>query len=167
MNTNRNWAALVSDAKERDVIISLKKPYERLFKSAFKGSQATGMPDNCSKLPNNEGMMKGSSNPAERVQNKFQDFQERKKQFSSTGVHGDKKRARDEDNLLKAKEKDRSVEKTKYDRRKKDPPYAPTSSDKARKFKHLQYETRAEVLKYDKSKEGRSIDGKLDRKNLI
>uniref|UniRef100_A0A6N2N4K3 DNA2/NAM7 helicase-like C-terminal domain-containing protein n=1 Tax=Salix viminalis TaxID=40686 RepID=A0A6N2N4K3_SALVM len=32
--TNRNWAALVKDAKERNLVISAKPPYESLFETA-------------------------------------------------------------------------------------------------------------------------------------
>lgn len=35
LQTNSNWAALVKDAKERNVVISAKMPYHTLFKTAF------------------------------------------------------------------------------------------------------------------------------------
>ena len=34
LQTNRNWAALVKDAKERNLVISVKQPYESLFETA-------------------------------------------------------------------------------------------------------------------------------------
>uniref|UniRef100_A0A6N2NG14 DNA2/NAM7 helicase-like C-terminal domain-containing protein n=1 Tax=Salix viminalis TaxID=40686 RepID=A0A6N2NG14_SALVM len=34
LQTNRNWATLVKDAKERNLVISVKQPYESLFETA-------------------------------------------------------------------------------------------------------------------------------------
>ncbi|KAF9670546.1 hypothetical protein SADUNF_Sadunf13G0080300 [Salix dunnii] len=36
--TNQNWAALVKDAKERNLVISAKQPYESLFETAPRGA---------------------------------------------------------------------------------------------------------------------------------
>ncbi|XP_057968938.1 uncharacterized protein LOC131158231 isoform X2 [Malania oleifera] len=36
LNTNHSWAALVKDAKERNLIISCKMPYQSIFKSALR-----------------------------------------------------------------------------------------------------------------------------------
>lgn len=38
LQMNYNWAALVKDAKERNLVISIKKPYASMFKSMFKSS---------------------------------------------------------------------------------------------------------------------------------
>ncbi|XP_028791064.1 helicase SEN1-like, partial [Neltuma alba] len=40
LQTNSNWAALVKDAKERNLIISAKMPYHKLFKTAFNNDSA-------------------------------------------------------------------------------------------------------------------------------
>ncbi|KAI9084552.1 hypothetical protein K1719_033540 [Acacia pycnantha] len=40
LQTNSNWAALVKDAKERNLIISAKMPYHKLFRTAFNNDSA-------------------------------------------------------------------------------------------------------------------------------
>lgn len=40
LQKNSNWAALVKDAKERNLVLSVKRPYESMFKSALRKNPA-------------------------------------------------------------------------------------------------------------------------------
>ncbi|XP_031256135.1 uncharacterized protein LOC116114119 isoform X4 [Pistacia vera] len=55
LQKNSNWAALVKDAKERNLVISVKRPYDSMFKSAHRKNPAPENPDNhSSRLKNKE-----------------------------------------------------------------------------------------------------------------
>ncbi|CAH9118726.1 unnamed protein product [Cuscuta europaea] len=41
LQTNRSWDALIKDAKERNLVISARKPYSSVFKSALKENRAS------------------------------------------------------------------------------------------------------------------------------
>lgn len=45
LQTNRSWSALVKDAKERNLIISARKPYSSIFKSASKENRTSENPE--------------------------------------------------------------------------------------------------------------------------
>lgn len=45
LQTNRDWAALLKDAKERNLVISIKKPYTSMFKTAGRKNSVEGDSD--------------------------------------------------------------------------------------------------------------------------
>ncbi|XP_052181406.1 uncharacterized protein LOC127794403 isoform X2 [Diospyros lotus] len=69
LQTNHNWAALVRDAKERNLVISVKKPYESMFQSGFKKDPVIENSDNCSKERKGSGKVKNATWHAEQKQN--------------------------------------------------------------------------------------------------
>ena len=69
LQTNHNWAALVRDAKERNLVISVQKPYESMFQSGFKKDPIIENSDNCSKERKGSGKVKNSTWHAEQKQN--------------------------------------------------------------------------------------------------
>lgn len=47
LQNNRNWAALLKDAKERNLVISIKRPYGSMFRSAYKKNATPSNHDVC------------------------------------------------------------------------------------------------------------------------
>ncbi|KAL7180670.1 hypothetical protein ACSBR1_043789 [Camellia fascicularis] len=100
LQTNHNWAALVRDAKERNLVISTKKPYDSMFESAFKKHPVVENSDNRSKELKNGGKIHEATRHAGPKQNNAEDTHARKKRYIGSGAHIDSRRARYEDNLL-------------------------------------------------------------------
>nr|DAD46144.1 TPA_asm: hypothetical protein HUJ06_004374 [Nelumbo nucifera] len=44
LQTNRNWAALVKNAKERNLLVSIERPYEFVFKKPFSAAKKKPIP---------------------------------------------------------------------------------------------------------------------------
>ncbi|XP_057504671.1 uncharacterized protein LOC130788134 [Actinidia eriantha] len=102
LQSNHNWDALVKDAKERNLVMSVKKPYGSMFKSAFKKLPYLEKSDNCSKELNQGGKIKEAKSHAGPKQKNPDNTNERKNQYTGSGAHGNHRRAGD-DNLLMAK----------------------------------------------------------------
>ncbi|KAF9665103.1 hypothetical protein SADUNF_Sadunf16G0087400 [Salix dunnii] len=60
LQTNQNWAALVKDAKERNLVISAKQPYESLFETAPRGAYKRESINNHSRLSRHAENSRGS-----------------------------------------------------------------------------------------------------------
>lgn len=99
LQTNHNWAALVRNAKERNLVVSVKKPYESLFKSAFKKLPALENSSNCSKELKHDGKIKEPGSHAGSNQKAGDETDERKKRHIGSGARSDLRRAGAEDNL--------------------------------------------------------------------
>lgn len=103
LQTNHNWAALVRNAKERNLVVSVKKPYESLFKSAFKKLPALENSSNCSKELKHDGKIKEPGSHAGSNQKAGDETDERKKRHIGSGARSDLRRAGSEDNLSLSK----------------------------------------------------------------
>ncbi|XP_058227710.1 uncharacterized protein LOC131336079 isoform X2 [Rhododendron vialii] len=103
LQTNYNWAALVRNAKERNLVVSVKKPYEFLFKSAFKKLPALENSSNCSKQLKHDGKIKEPGSHAGSNQKAGDETDERKKRHIGSGARSDLRRAGAEDNLSLSK----------------------------------------------------------------
>nr|GMC77348.1 putative helicase magatama 3 [Ipomoea batatas] len=57
LQTNRSWSALVKDAKERNVIISARKPYSSIFKSTSKENRTSENPETHLKIQTHTEMV--------------------------------------------------------------------------------------------------------------
>ncbi|KAG5237987.1 P-loop containing nucleoside triphosphate hydrolases superfamily [Salix suchowensis] len=60
LQTNQNWAALVKDAKERNLVISAKQPYESLFETAPRDACKRESINNHSRLSRHAENSRGS-----------------------------------------------------------------------------------------------------------
>lgn len=100
LQTNHNWAALVRNAKERNLVVTVKKPYESLFKSAFKKLPALENSSNCSKELKQDGKIKEPGSHAGPNQKAGDENDERKKRDIGSGACSDLRRAGAEDNPL-------------------------------------------------------------------
>jgi hypothetical protein len=78
LRTNRNWAALIKDAKERNLVISVKKPYESMFKTAFHKNAAPGISDNHSRQQKHVEKAKDASQHAKQNESIAKETVERK-----------------------------------------------------------------------------------------
>ncbi|KAA8541523.1 hypothetical protein F0562_022675 [Nyssa sinensis] len=85
LQTNHNWAALIRDAKERNLVISGKKPYEHMFKSVLKKHPSPKNVDN---------------HPRQVKHREKGDTYERKRKHIGIGAQSDNKIARDEHDSL-------------------------------------------------------------------
>uniref|UniRef100_A0A2N9GL28 DNA2/NAM7 helicase-like C-terminal domain-containing protein n=1 Tax=Fagus sylvatica TaxID=28930 RepID=A0A2N9GL28_FAGSY len=78
LQTNHNWAALIKDAKERNLVISVKKPYESMFKTAFHKNAAPGISDNHSRQQKHVEKAKDASQHAKQNESIAKETVERK-----------------------------------------------------------------------------------------
>jgi hypothetical protein len=78
LQTNHNWAALIKDAKERNLVISVKKPYESMFKTAFHKNAAPGISDNHSRQQKHVEKAKDASQLAKQNESIAKETVERK-----------------------------------------------------------------------------------------
>ncbi|KAF7135616.1 hypothetical protein RHSIM_Rhsim08G0251000 [Rhododendron simsii] len=86
LQTNHNWAALVRNAKERNLVVSVKKPYESLFKSAFKKLPALENSSYCSKELKHDGKIKEPGSHAGSNLKAGDETDERKKRHIGSGA---------------------------------------------------------------------------------
>ncbi|KAH7865286.1 hypothetical protein Vadar_004656 [Vaccinium darrowii] len=103
LQTNHNWAALVRDAKERNLVVSVKKPYGSLFKSALKKLPALESSNNGSKELKHDRKIKAPGSHAVPKQKTGEDTDGRKKRHIGSGACNDIRRAGEEDNLSSSK----------------------------------------------------------------
>ncbi|KAI4355924.1 hypothetical protein L6164_004648 [Bauhinia variegata] len=61
LQTNHNWAALVKDAKERNLVVSVKMPYHSMFETASINNHIPENSDNCARPLKHEKKVKGAS----------------------------------------------------------------------------------------------------------
>ncbi|KAM7260372.1 hypothetical protein ACFE04_016113 [Oxalis oulophora] len=87
LQTNENWAALVKDAKERNLVISVKTPYHSMFKSTVEKNQ----PETLSSLKNVDRVRDGDEQNNSRARRRYE-----KEKGYGHGAHG--KRAIDDGN---------------------------------------------------------------------
>lgn len=102
LKTNENWAALVRDVKERNLVISVKKPYNSIFKSALEKNSA-----------NESGQLKHAGKSKEAGRHAEQQKMEktcnrRKRKYTGTAAHGDSRVGGDDHAFLATKETEKN-----------------------------------------------------------
>ncbi|XP_059642145.1 uncharacterized protein LOC132284095 isoform X2 [Cornus florida] len=96
LQTNHNWAALVRDAKERNLVISVKKPYESMFKSVLLKHRISENSDNRPRQLKHGEKVKEATRHAELKQNNASDTFVRKRKYMNTEPQSEDITARDE-----------------------------------------------------------------------
>ncbi|KAJ8535753.1 hypothetical protein K7X08_034154 [Anisodus acutangulus] len=87
LRTNQNWAALVKDAKERELVISLKRPYNATFKSYDLEKHLTlEKPENCSRKLKHVKGVEATCEHADRQKKNVKHVTERKRKDTSFGA---------------------------------------------------------------------------------
>ncbi|KAJ8553170.1 hypothetical protein K7X08_023848 [Anisodus acutangulus] len=87
LQTNQNWAALVKDAKERELVISLKRPYNATFKSYDLEKHLTlEQPENCSRKLKHVKGVEATCEHADRQKKNLKHVTERKRKDTSFGA---------------------------------------------------------------------------------
>lgn len=79
LQTNYNWAALVKDAKERNLIISAKMPYHTLFKTAFNNDLLENSANSARPLKHEKKVKNAGRNVTENLVNEKDAFERKKK----------------------------------------------------------------------------------------
>ncbi|XVE91125.1 hypothetical protein DITRI_Ditri20bG0129600 [Diplodiscus trichospermus] len=115
LQTNRNWAALLKDAKQRNLVLSIKRPYHIIFK---KGSWKNLVPEGSD---NHLSQVKHVNKVGGTIQLAKQNELREKLKFEGNRKHADsvascnRTLARDDDSSLKRKDIPYSKRKTKDD----------------------------------------------------
>ncbi|XP_055825886.1 uncharacterized protein LOC129894293 isoform X2 [Solanum dulcamara] len=87
LRTNQNWEALVKDAKERELVMSLKRPYNATFKSYDQEKLLTSeKPENCSRKLKHVIGVEATCEHADRQKNNVKHVTERKRKDTSFGA---------------------------------------------------------------------------------
>lgn len=87
LRTNQNWEALVKDAKERELVMSLKRPYNATFKSYDREKLLTPeKPGNCSRKLKDVIGVEATCEHADRQKNNVKHVTERKRKDTSFGA---------------------------------------------------------------------------------
>ncbi|XP_021681639.2 uncharacterized protein LOC110665715 isoform X2 [Hevea brasiliensis] len=103
LQTNHNWAALVKDAKERNLIISVKRPYES-FKTAFRHNSTTEKSENYSRQVKHVENARDPSKPSKQIEHRMQASFHRNSKKISFVAQCNRAVAEDNDNTLGKKE---------------------------------------------------------------
>ncbi|TMW99862.1 hypothetical protein EJD97_001837, partial [Solanum chilense] len=87
LRTNQNWEALVKDAKERELVMSLKRPYNATFKSSDREKLLTSeKPENCSRKLKHVSGVETTCQHADSQKNNVKHVTERKRKDTSLGA---------------------------------------------------------------------------------
>lgn len=87
LRTNQNWADLVKDAKEREVVMSLKRPYNATFKSYDQEKYLTlEKPENCSRKLKHVKGAEATCEHVDRQKKNVKHVIERKRKDTSSGA---------------------------------------------------------------------------------
>ncbi|KAJ7962656.1 p-loop nucleoside triphosphate hydrolase superfamily protein [Quillaja saponaria] len=84
LQSNHNWAALMKDAKERDLIVPAKMPYASMFRSAYEKIHFPENSDNYSRSWNHVDNAKNASQPVTRNAVYEKEPRERKKKYTAS-----------------------------------------------------------------------------------
>ncbi|XP_019077812.1 uncharacterized protein LOC100265030 isoform X2 [Vitis vinifera] len=102
LQTNCNWAALVKDAKERNLVISAKMPYQSMFKKALKNPSSEN--SDYSSRQSRHGKTDITSKRAKQNEKNAKEVCERKENSVSSQSQINKRKAGDEHDLSARKE---------------------------------------------------------------
>ncbi|KAL6996088.1 hypothetical protein U1Q18_006225 [Sarracenia purpurea var. burkii] len=166
LQTNHNWAALVRDAKERNLLMSVKKPYGSMFKSALKKLPVLENPDNYSKELKQCKNTKESSSHSGAKQKNADDRHEVR--HIRSGARSDRGRAREEKDFSVAKGSTKTYKRArdKCDVSiNKDPPSAVVESSEGSTSKYMQSAITGKGGTDDQSRERGSSERQLDMRN--
>lgn len=110
LQTNKNWGALVNDAKERNLVLSVKKPYVSMFNLLFKNNRVSDSSHDISKQlkPKKKGN-EVNRHPEERK--RFNISSERKRGY--TGDHSNDSLGVDKHALSPIRDNDKTKKKAK------------------------------------------------------
>ncbi|XP_047266175.1 helicase SEN1 isoform X3 [Capsicum annuum] len=87
LRTNQNWAALVKDAKERELVMSLKRPYNATFKSYDQEKHFTlEKPENCTRKLKHVKAAEATCEHGDRQKKNVKHVTERKRKDTSFGA---------------------------------------------------------------------------------
>ena len=100
LQTNSNWAALIKDARERNLVISAKMPYQSMFKKALKNPS--------SENSDYSSEQRRHGKHAKQKENDAKEVTEKKENSVSSQSQINKRKAGDERDLLARKEDVRS-----------------------------------------------------------
>ncbi|XP_075666212.1 uncharacterized protein LOC142636030 isoform X1 [Castanea sativa] len=96
LQTNRNWAALIKNAKERNLVISVKTPYKSMFKTAFCKNAAPGISDKHSRQHKHAEKAKDASQHAKQNESIAKQTIEMKMKYVGCADHSKKRGIGDE-----------------------------------------------------------------------
>ncbi|XP_019193568.1 PREDICTED: uncharacterized protein LOC109187727 [Ipomoea nil] len=85
LQTNRSWSALVKDAKERNVIISARKPYSSIFKSTSKENRTSENPETHLKIQTHTEMVDDMNDGSDQHKKTFNSKFDRKRRHTDIG----------------------------------------------------------------------------------
>ena len=104
LQTNHNWAALIKNAKERNLVISVKTPYKSMFKTAFCKNAAPIIPDKHSRQHKHVEKAKDVSQHAKQNESIAKQTIERKMKYVGCADHSQKRGIGDEKDFLAIRE---------------------------------------------------------------
>ena len=104
LQTNHNWAALIKNAKERNLVISVKTPYKSMFKTAFCKNAAPIILDKHSRQHKHVEKAKDVSQHAKQNESIAKQTIERKMKYVGCADHSQKRGIGDEKDFLAIRE---------------------------------------------------------------
>ncbi|KAK7841514.1 putative helicase magatama 3 [Quercus suber] len=104
LQTNHNWAALIKNAKERNLVISVKTPYKSMFKTDFCKNAAPRISDKHSRQHKHVEKAKDVSQHAKQNESIAKQTIERKMKYVGCADHSQKRGIGDEKDFLAIRE---------------------------------------------------------------